>query len=149
VPCPFERLTRWEIETRGQVAEQVLDALAGGMTVAETWRAIARRWRIAAQPLTPETRAAKHTDRARTHPAWEEFMGADVCDLPEYRSRRTPEEIVARRLDWCRTMLRAMTRSEAWPNDDARRKLHRELEDARELLWLQTRPETGPTDLPF
>jgi len=89
--CPFDRLSRWEIQLRGDLASSALFQLArvplelDEETGVEEWavRPLHAAWLGQRLRLTvdPVDREGKNHSRAETHPMWAEFLSGAADDI--------------------------------------------------------------------
>ncbi len=89
--CPFERLSRWELELKAELAHKALSRIArlhpqlDALTGVETWplRTLHTAWLGQRLTLTtkPVDRDGKNQSRAATLPEWETFLAGAADDI--------------------------------------------------------------------
>ena len=106
-PCPFDRLSRWEMEIKGKLARKAFRQLArlrlllDEETGVETWplRTVHSAWLGHRLRLTtdPVDRDGKNQAHATTLPEWEAFLAGSADDIlaPELDERSPADQAYA------------------------------------------------------
>ena len=122
-PCPYERLTRWEEEIKGELAAQAFRLLweeplviyeaTGEATGGEPWPIhrlhaawLSQRLRLT---TTRVRRKKKKQSRATIDPAWAEFVAeSNGSDLLREEDKRTPAQQAS---DFARSVVKGLAGS--------------------------------------